>query len=573
MFRGNRLIKGKHTFITRSRWLTPICISMLAAAIFTQRAALYNQQITLLFAVVTLWAGAAWWIAFDARRYLRLCARIQKQPLLLPGAFLLFALMLLDFFTLFLQDLFPVISLHFFLFGSLNVGLCILFMLMLAARHPRHIIRRATIALGIIGALLLIAEFAFRSWLTAYVVPQNDREFLQRVAAQWRHPVTMVKRPGAFRLIGIGGAFGRAGGDDNFHARLAEHLRQAIPGAEVLNFSLDGYLLPQNVALFTRFGAEYQPDVVLHSIFVGRDFWGDPDVDLRSYRGVPLQQPRSLLAWAPRNFLFRQWMEYRLFSASADENVSYELRWNARERLEICRTDLTPNHAIWSRAAQLLDDIAREAQNYRARYIIVMHPDPFQVEPRILRDMQETYDIPANAYDLGQPQRFLREYCAARGLACLDLLPAFNAQGSAGGLYEADYRQYSDAGNAIAAQAIAQMLTQAGTSALKPLAAPAPMFQLRAVTITNARGETLQPVEDIYALALGETVAISVALEHGAQDEVVAQWRTLNGEIQDTSALTNIYTARKSGADYIVINIHNAATGDALEVPISLTVR
>ena len=99
------------------------------------------------------------------------------------------------------------------------------------------------------------------------------------------------------------------------------------------------------------------------------------------------------------------------------------------------------------------------------------------------------------------------------------------------------------------------------------------MFQLRAVTITNARGETVQPVEDIYVLALGETDAISVALEHGAQDEVVAQWRTLNGEIQDTSALTNIYTARKSGADYIVINIQNAATGDALEVPISLTVR
>ena len=61
------MIKGKHTFITRSRWLTPLCISMLAAAIFTQRAALYNRQITLLFAVVTLWAGAAWWPVRSAR--------------------------------------------------------------------------------------------------------------------------------------------------------------------------------------------------------------------------------------------------------------------------------------------------------------------------------------------------------------------------------------------------------------------------------------------------------------------------------------------------------------------------
>ncbi len=580
--------------IAISRWLTPLCITLIGFAILGQKNArgaspLYNQQISLLFAFVMAWAGAAWWSACDTRRYLRLYGRLQQQRLVLPGALFLSALALLDFFTLFLQDLFPVISRHFFLLSDLNVCVLILFTFLLAARHPGRVLRYATLLLGVVGAALLVAETVFRLGVVVYLVPQSSREFIERIASQWPRPAAIAKPSDALRVIGLGGAFGRSGGEGNYHRLLEADLQRQAPNAELLNFSMEGYLLAQSAEIFTRFGTQYQPDVVLHSIFAGRDLWSDPSVELLTYRGIPLEKKRNALSWTPHNFLFRQWMEYRLLfptlASAADARVSYELRWNVRQRMEICRKDLPLTHPeIWKTTAQLLDGLARVAENYNASYVMVIHPDQFQVEPRIIEAMQETQAIKLNEFDFQQPQRLLLEYCRDRGIACLDLLSTFRKHGGDGQLYAPNGQQYSEAGHQLVAREIGRFLstlrqTDEPEAAVSPVPAtvptptPTPVFRIQEITVADAKGAPLQAMDDIYTINLGDSLTISVNVENSAQDRLIGHWSALHGDIQDTSALTNKYTASKSGVDYVIIAVENVTTGDTYEEPINIMVR
>ena len=590
--------EGTRRLITISRWLTPLCITLIGFAILGQRTAqrapsLYNQQISLLFALVMIWAGAAWWTACDPRRYLRLYGRLQQQRLLLPGAFILSALALLDFFTLFLQDLFPVISRHFFLLSYVNVGVFALFTFLLSARHPASVLRYATISLGVIGLALALFELVFRFGCAEYLVPQTSREFLERIASQWPRPAAIAKTSDTLRIIGLGGAFGKSGGEKNYHRLIEADLQRQMPNTELLNFSMDGFLLAQSAEVFTRFGTQYQPNIVLHSLFVGRDLWGDPTVDLLLFQGIPLEKKRNALSWTPHNFLSRQWMEYLLLFSSLvsadDARLSYELRWNVRQRLEICRKNLPLTHPeIWKTTGQLLDQLARVAENYNARYVMVIHPDQFQVEPRLIRETNETQPITLNEFDIRQPQRLLLEYCDDRGIACLDLLPAFQERGSDGGLYAPDGQQYSEAGHQLVAREIERFLAVSLQADAPELAAqptpeivptptpqptPAPVFKIQEILVTDSAGNPLSAVDDIYTVDVGDSLTISVNVENSAQQHIIGHWSALNGEIQDTSALTNRYAASKSGVDYVIIAVEDAATGDTYEEPINIMVR
>lgn len=597
--------RGTRHLIAISRWLMPLSITLIGFAIFGQRTAQgvlpqHKQQISLLSACVMLWAGAAWWTASNTRRYLRFYERLQQQRLLLPAILMLSALALLDFFTLFLQDLFPVISRHFFLLSNVNVCLLALFTLLLSAHSPGSMLQSVARVLGVFGVLLLLSEMIFRFGIVDYLLPQNSREFMEQIASQWPQPATIAKPADALRILGLGGVFGKRGGDGNYHRVIEADLRRQIPKTEVLNFSKEGFLLAQNAEIFMRFGTQYQPDIVLHSLFVGRDIWSDPSVDVLVYHGMPFEKKRGVISWTPHNFLLRQWM-VALFSPTIvnanDANISYELRWKPLERMAICRKDLPQAHPqIWKTAEKLLDQIVRVAKNYNAQYLLVIHPDQFQIESRIIEEIQETKSVKLNDFDLRQPQRLLLEYCRARGIACLDLLPAFEEQGRDGGLYAPDGQQYSETGHQLVAREIERFLaaahqsdepeiiaqptpeilptsTPTPTSTPLPTPTPAPVFKIQEITITDSTGAPLIAEDDIYTVHAGETLTISVNVENSASQHIIGHWSALNGDIQDTSALTNKYTASKLGVDYVIIAIENATTGDTYEEPINITVR
>jgi hypothetical protein len=110
--------------------------------------------------------------------------------------------------------------------------------------------------------------------------------------------------------------------------------------------------------------------------------------------------------------------------------------------------------------AHTLDEIHREVERIGAKHVIIIHPDQFQVEEELRRELERTYNLDMNQYDLDLPQRFLLDYCFTKGILCLDLLPTFRARGAAGGLYLLRDTHYNKEGNALAAQLIFNFLEE-----------------------------------------------------------------------------------------------------------------
>ena len=106
-----------------------------------------------------------------------------------------------------------------------------------------------------------------------------------------------------------------------------------------------------------------------------------------------------------------------------------------------------------------------------------------------------------------------------------------------------------------------------------PQPTPAPVFKIQEILVTDSAGNPLSAVDDIYTVDVGESLTISVNVENSVQQHIIGHWSALNGEIQDTSALTNRYTASKSGVDYVIIAVEDATTGDTYEEPINIMVR
>ncbi len=129
-----------------------------------------------------------------------------------------------------------------------------------------------------------------------------------------------------------------------------------------------------------------------------------------------------------------------------------------RSRMEASRVDL-PRHSFF-RIVATLDSLHHTARRMGATYVMVIHPEQYQVEPDLFRAVCERYRLDPSRYDLGRPQRFLINYCRLRNIPYVDLLPAFRTHGAGGGLYLPRDTHYSTRGNEVAAGEIARFLRQ-----------------------------------------------------------------------------------------------------------------
>ena len=106
-----------------------------------------------------------------------------------------------------------------------------------------------------------------------------------------------------------------------------------------------------------------------------------------------------------------------------------------------------------------------------------------------------------------------------------------------------------------------------------PTPTPSSVFRLNGVTLYDADGQVIEPVDDIYTLERGETVTITVDVEAGADRTVEFAWTTGNGKVPSRNSPTNTYTATTTGSDYVTVYVWDTATGEELPVlPINLDV-
>lgn len=110
------------------------------------------------------------------------------------------------------------------------------------------------------------------------------------------------------------------------------------------------------------------------------------------------------------------------------------------------------------------------------------------------------------------------------------------------------------------------------------IASSLPEFRITQVIIKDERGKAIEPVNGIYSIKVGETVTVRVNFTTPDDYEIRVTWTTRHGNIpsisQKTTAYTaeNLYTAEKSGSDYVIVYIWDKETGEELQEPINITV-
>lgn len=325
-------------------------------------------------------------------------------------------------------------------------------------------------ALACVGCELILYNVIAES-----TVPEDWKSFERRIMPVWPKPVDKDKKEGVFRILGVSDSFGMHRGLNNYHWILMDSLESKKVPVELVNFSVSGYQPMDELQVVQRFAARYQPDLLLHGVYVGNDFQNTGG-DRVYVCGLYLHRFTDNRAFRPKYFLFFKWIRwqvrllkravYILYTSVADKPkrdffTEDELMKTELAFLRSCTSD-APVRMKWDDTLAAIHGIQEEAAKMGARYVMVIHPDQCQVESIIRSRLIEEFHLNPETFDLELPQRYLMDDCRKAGVPCLDLLPAFREKGAGGGLYSRNDTHWNDEGNRLAAECIEEFLLSHG---------------------------------------------------------------------------------------------------------------
>jgi hypothetical protein len=264
------------------------------------------------------------------------------------------------------------------------------------------------------------------------------------------------RKPGVVRVAALGDSFA-VGPAVPFTENYLTLLQQSSPGVEVCNFGVSGAGPREYRAVLARDGWPVRPDLVLVSVFVGNDITEalptPRRLDPRGHALYLLCERGWRLACERRRQPAASAVPDRLRVPPLSEET---FRAVEARRLAVC---LAPPSAAmegkWRRALAHLEGLVADCRRRRVPVAFVLIPDEFQVNPAVRAQAVRDAQADRGALDLDLPQRRLRDFCAARGVPCLDLLPAFREAPDA---YASRDTHWNVRGNRLAAVAIADWL-------------------------------------------------------------------------------------------------------------------
>jgi hypothetical protein len=264
------------------------------------------------------------------------------------------------------------------------------------------------------------------------------------------------KKPGVVRVAALGDSFA-VGPAVPFADNYLTLLQQSLPGVEVCNFGVSGAGPREYRAALARDVWPVRPDRVLVSVFVGNDITEElprpRHLDPRSHALYLLCQRGWLLARERRRQPAAGAVPDRLGAPPLSEET---FRAVEARRLAVCLTP--PSSALeakWRRAMGHLGGLVADCRRRRVPVAFVLIPDEFQVNPAVRDQAVRDARLNPAALDLDLPQRRLRDFCAARGVPCLDLLPVFRAAPDSFAPHDT---HWNVRGNRLAAAALADWL-------------------------------------------------------------------------------------------------------------------
>lgn len=263
---------------------------------------------------------------------------------------------------------------------------------------------------------------------------------------------TVERTPGVRRIVALADSFGPGIVPlaQNFLTLVDEGLDATTP-TEVYNFGVPAINPGDYLYLWNTDAVRYAPDLVLVCVFVGNDF------DVRKSRSL-LHADALMSVTVVKRLLASKGGERGRGAGASEPIAMTETAFLdvERARARICERE--PSRKTRRRYESTLDVLAQMHDAIGDKLRIVVIPDEFQVNDAL---WQSIVGDRADRFDRDRPQRVLADFFGARGVPCLDLLPALRAAEAGGRTYAPRDTHWNARGNRVAADAIVAWLTGA----------------------------------------------------------------------------------------------------------------
>ena len=287
------------------------------------------------------------------------------------------------------------------------------------------------------------------------------------------------------RVVALGDSFAYGAGvnyDDIFLTLIERSLQKRAAGSEIINLGVSGWDPPEEFHLLKVYGSQFEPDLVMMSLFIGND--------IMRRRGAYLEEPRVVAGqsyyvhvvgnWVHDTFGPDRWFLYhnvnfllkvgsrRLWRASEENPASVEpagasvaLRTRPEylrdidERSDIYLKAETPEVGYhWRRTVATLNAMRQYLDARNIPFLLVLLPAHEQIDGGVRREWMAAVGTDSDRYVFDKPQRLLNDWCRQRGVAVVDLLPVFERESDSSRLFFRNDIHWTTAAHALAAKHI-----------------------------------------------------------------------------------------------------------------------
>lgn len=317
--------------------------------------------------------------------------------------------------------------------------------------------------------------------------------------------------PDIFRMLILSDSFNWAGGQQGNYTALLENQFREHYGqhqVDVINAGYPGTHTAEQLALLKKYGLQYNPHLVVLGFFVGNDF-----VDADPYRKriivndlyIDIDPRQELIIFGypiipkSRLLLFIQ-QKYKIFREAARSQQSHQLPQSQlvatteaialdepetspgilslekfldveRGRMSFCNIEKLQNGDRDANINYILDSISEMNAILQARnikFIVAIYPDEYQVNDHLLNQLQSTFYLNLDDYDITCQQNILISHLESNNIPYIDLTPRFRVEQQNRHLYLFQEPHWNSHGNQLAKDILFEHLVKITDSVFAP---------------------------------------------------------------------------------------------------------
>jgi hypothetical protein len=235
-------------------------------------------------------------------------------------------------------------------------------------------------------------------------------------------------------VLGLGDSMGFGWGvdlEDSFYARLEA---AAAPRVRLIKAAVPGTGTSDQARLLERLLRVHRPRAVVLAFFVGNDFvdvarGGSSQYEVvdgfLTHREAGGGGSAAWRRWAIRSRLLQLLRAAQFHLSLAPAQTRRWDAWMAEYAQVHLRRPPPETEEAFRATLAALDDVADQCERAGARLLLVVLPRSFQADDAELAERMQGLGWTPEDLDLDRPQRILSEWAAGRGVAFVDVLPAF----------------------------------------------------------------------------------------------------------------------------------------------------